>query len=295
MICNRERLFKSSYFKSYDGHVKELLLGDPMENLWEGIRDPCAAYFRDNNIRWSRGVHAIIDDQVLSAQASCLNHLFKIRDRQDVVSKMLQAIDSSIRYAALVDTGFIEFSFCSTSNYLMENDYGRGARCTFFDAVMIGVGEEGERTLFVVDWVYARGFYNIAIPDNVIQRYHPFIRSDSTPFIDSESGLLCFGSFFSLMKKTMLAHQMASHHDYGCTKYKVIQVCDPKNTGYLYGIRFPGISTRGQVDIWKRFLKEPETFHSLSPELFLVPMLEDADCSELRQYLSLRYGFGNTI
>ena len=89
---------------------------------------------------------------LLSSQIACVNHLYYIRQRKDLATAILKAIDNNVIEAVKVDTGYVEFEFIGKKNYLGEKSFTRGSNCTSIDAVMLGRDKQGKYRLFPIEW-----------------------------------------------------------------------------------------------------------------------------------------------
>ena len=83
-----------------------------------------------------------------------MNHLYLLRQRQDLASVVLRAIDEEVSEAETVDDGYVEFEFIGAHRYLNEREFSRGANCTSVDAFMIGRTGQGSRRAFLLEWKY---------------------------------------------------------------------------------------------------------------------------------------------
>jgi len=112
MISIRETFFKDPGNGIFYGKEREFALSDPIINLWEGIRYDAVDYFKRNNIEWwqSSG-DDLPTGHLLSSQIACLNHLYFIRQREDLATAILKSIDPDVDKAVPVDDGYVEFEF----------------------------------------------------------------------------------------------------------------------------------------------------------------------------------------
>ena len=91
----RDALFNDPGFGYYKKQLRPFVLQNSFLNIWEGIREDALSYFKDNKIGWwDSGV--IPTGHLLSSQISCINHLFYLRQREDLATAVLQSVDSSI-------------------------------------------------------------------------------------------------------------------------------------------------------------------------------------------------------
>lgn len=104
----REALFNDPGFGYYKTKLRPFVLTHPFLNLWEGIREDAPAYFKRYKIGWWDG-GTIPTGHLLSSQISCINHLFYLRQREDLATAILTAIDPTIVKALKVNAGYFDF------------------------------------------------------------------------------------------------------------------------------------------------------------------------------------------
>lgn len=160
LIEERDRLFKDPGLGLFSGIQREFVLREGATNLWEGIRADVIEYFARNSISWWKG-----DGNgngptghMLSSQVACVNHLYLLRQRQDLAKAVLRAIDPEVVEAEVVDDGYVEFEFIGSRQYLAERAFTRGANCTSLDAFMIGRTAHSGRRAFLVEWKYTEAY-----------------------------------------------------------------------------------------------------------------------------------------
>jgi hypothetical protein len=157
LVGERDRRFKDPGLGIFAGKPRQFVLSEASANLWEGIRADALDYFFRNNISWWQGTRAEPTGHLLSSQIACLNHLYLLRQRADLATALLQAIDPEVVGAARVDDGFVEFEFIGKSRRLEERGFSRGAHCTSVDAFMVGHTNYGRRA-FLIEWKYTETY-----------------------------------------------------------------------------------------------------------------------------------------
>ena len=88
----RDEMFKDPGGGVFKKAEREFVLKEPIQNLWAGIREDVVQYFKVNRIPfWDSGDEPT--GHLLSSQIACLNHLYFIRQREDVATNILQGVD----------------------------------------------------------------------------------------------------------------------------------------------------------------------------------------------------------
>ena len=159
-INNRQALFRDPGSGLFYGKERDFVLKDPSLNLWDGIREDAKQYFKQNGINWWKGSSNDPTGHLLSSQVACLNHLYYVRQRQDIATALLQQINAEIVEALVVDDGFVEFEYIGKKQYMKEKAFTRGANCTSLDAVMVGGTSKAKRVMFLIEWKYTEMYGN---------------------------------------------------------------------------------------------------------------------------------------
>lgn len=107
-IQNRDGLFQDPGGGMFMKKPRPFVLSKPELNLWIGIREDALDYYKSNHIPWWDSGNEPTG-HLLSSQIACINHLYFIRQRQDLATLILRNIDVSIQRAISIDTGFVEF------------------------------------------------------------------------------------------------------------------------------------------------------------------------------------------
>jgi len=296
IIPMRDSLFADAGGGLFSGSPREFVLADARLNLFEGTRAGAPAYFDRNNISWWKGTKSDGDNDagddlptghLLSSQVACVNHLFPLREDQARATALLRAIDPDVETAEIVDDGFVEFEFIGEKQYLREPSFTRGANCTSIDAAMIGRRIDGSRRLFLIEWKYTEEY---GVKDKYIEKrarvYDALIAAADSPLKPADPKAFYYEPFYQLMRQTLLGHELARHHDHGCTSYMHVHVCPKDNLDFHNRVTSPGLKGADVAEAWRNALKNPALFASTTPEALLAPLgLADP----WLQYLSARY------
>lgn len=287
----RDALFKDPGTGLFFGKQRDFVLKDTSLNLWAGIRDDAKHYFSTNRIPWWKGTGSDPTGHLLSSQVACLNHLYFLRQRKDVATTVLKRIDPSIQEAMPVDTGYVEFEYIGTRQYLKERAFTRGANCTSVDAVMLGSTADKKRVLFLLEWKYTEYY---ATEDLYIPRradvYDSMITSADGPFISNlDPRSLYFEPFYQMMRQTLLAWQFEKHGELDCSRCVNVHIIPKENKDLKETITTLSLSGRNIHDAWQKILKTPTKYISCDP----CEMLNDArnipDTKSWLAYLKARY------
>jgi hypothetical protein len=285
----RDRLFKDPGLGIFLGKPREFVLSEPAGNLWEGIRADAIAYFTRNKVPWWKGESDGPTGHMLSSQVACVNHLYSLRQRADLASAVLRAIDQEVIEAEVVDDGFVEFEFIGQCPRLEERAFTRGANCTSVDAFMIGRTAHGARRAFLVEWKYTEAYQR---EDNYIPErarvYDHLITAGDSPFKELAPRILYFEPFYQLMRQTLLGWLISKHQDYGCTSYRHVHVVPEQNAEFHSNVTAP-LEGRNVSDAWRSVIRQPESYITRTPAKFMRPIIDAQDSKSLTDYLDRRY------
>lgn len=286
----RDKMMKDPGQGDYSGKPRDFVLSDPVINLWEGIRDDAKEYFNKNNIKWWGAEKEEPSGHMLSSQIACINHLFFVRQRKDIATALLKAIDSLIVESAIVDDGNVEFEFIGKKRFLKERSFTRGANCTSVDAAMIGVRPDNSRVLFLIEWKYTEVYavQNKYIPDRA-KVYDALIKASDSPFKHLSPDAFYYEPFYQMMRQTLLAEQIVKYKDHDCNDYYHVHVIPKNNTELLNTITSPELSGNNITEAWKAILNRPQKYISISPEDFIRPTANCPDTKSILNYLEKRY------
>lgn len=296
ITAKREALFKDPGNGIFFGKERDFVLSEPLINLWEGVRYDAVDYFVRNNISWWQSDTAEPTGHLLSSQIACLNHLYFIRQREDVATAILKNIDPNIEHALLVDDGYVEFEFVGSNENkipfrLGEKSLTRGANCTSIDAVMIGLLKSGASQMFLIEWKYTESYSN---EDKYIKeraaRYDHLITADGSPFIEGvDARVFYFEPFYQLMRQTLFGDQSLAVRDYGISEYKHIHVVPMQNKELRERITSPQLTGKDLHDAWVKVLKDKNRFIGVTPEDLFEPVRGMAETKSILHYLEERY------
>lgn len=295
----RSLLFKDPGGGIFDNQPCEFVLQDQNLNIWEGVREDAIAYFRQNSICFWESINRP-SGHLLSSQIACINHLFFMRQRQEVATAVLQGVDRNVKNALRIeknenDNGFVVFEENGQRNYLNEKSRIRGAHSTSIDAVMLGEMKNGTRKLFFINWNYTESFcFQSKVIDDkgafCSQTYKPFLDDPASPIKSCDHEGLFIEPYFQLMRQTLLAHEMTKANEYGASDYTYLFIAPFENqellgvnvaANYLPGSKLP--------DTWSNLLKSPGKYVIQDPQGFMEPATYCNDTITITSYLKLRY------
>jgi hypothetical protein len=286
-----------------NGKVYPFVLKKPELNLWEGIREDAIFYFAENNIPWWEATESGPTGHLLSSQVACVNHLFLLRQRQDLATAVLRNLDSNIISAECLDDGYVEFEVIGQKNYLNERQHMRGANATSIDAVMLG--RKAKKNILVsIEWKFTENYggeclyieprwkiYNPLMEDG-----NAPINSDAARFSDIEPFKpLYYEPFYQLMRQTLLSWKMVDANEYGADDYLHLHIVPDENREMLEGItseKLQKTDANTPLDMqeaWESVLKDASKYRRISPKDFLEPLNDGKDTKSLLQYLKKRY------
>ncbi|MDR0909309.1 MAG: hypothetical protein LBM77_06035 [Spirochaetaceae bacterium] len=287
---------------SFKGKKYPFVLKHPELNLWDKIRDEAKAYFKDNSIPWWNETDEGPTGHMQSSQVSCVNHLFFLRNNQDMATSILKNIDNRIESAIKIDypdktAGYVAFEIVGKENYLHEKQHSRGANATSVDALMLGKKYDGKNELFVIEWKYTENYemnHSLYIPQRSM--YLNLLERFDSPIVmpmDNEQPFepLYYEPFYQLMRQTLLAWQMVKAGEYDCDEYVNLHVIPKANKELRLRNTSPGLRFKGKDlrSVWRSVLLKPERYVMISPDELMEPLQDTKDARSLIDYLQRRY------
>lgn len=289
----RDELFRDPGDGVFKKQKREFVLTEPELNLWSGIREDALEYYRSNNISWwDSGEEPT--GHLLSSQIACINHLYFLRQRQDLATFILRNIDISIQQAISIDSGFVEFEKVGCERLGKEKNLTRGANCTSIDAIMVGENIYGKRILFLIEWKYTESY----TPESKLkgesgqrrlEAYESLLRHPDCPIIHKNIKDLYYEPFYQLMRQTLLGWEMVKRKEYGAEDFIHLHIIPEENKGLKEKITSPGLSGADIEEAWKNTLRKPGKYVVLDPKEFLKPVFDSPDTKSITGYLEKRY------
>ncbi len=290
-ITLRDPFFNDPGQGLFLGKLREFVLKDSVLNLFPPIREAALAYFKDNQIPWWKDKVNRPTGHLLSSQIACVNHLFSLRDRQDIATEVLRGIEPTIKTALSIDDGFVAFEFIGKKQYLKERGFTRGANCTSIDAAMLGETKDNKRILFLIEWKYTESYERQSkyIPERA-KVYDHLIEAHDSPFVPGiKSETLYYEPFYQMMRQTLLAHQFELHRELDCGQCLHIHVIPDANKELKTTMTSPAIHGKTIHDAWAPLLKEPHKYRPIDPATLLKPASSLPDTTPWLEYLATRY------
>lgn len=290
-VLARNEIFRDSGNGLFRKHQYPFVLENPNLNLWEGVRKDALSYFESNSIKWWASEKLVPTGHLLSSQVACVNHLFFCRQRKDIATSILSALDADVLEAERVDDGYVEFEFIGEQQYLSEKAFNRGAYCTSVDAAMIGKLKNGERRLYLIEWKYTESYGNDdKYKSERAKVYDSYITDTSSPFQNYQDvKAFYYEPFYQLMRQTLLAEECVKNKDHGISSYKHIHVAPSGNIELLKKITSPYFKGSDIHEAWLNVLKKPNCFKAITPQIFLEPVWNCMDTLSIKSYLEKRY------
>lgn len=296
----------------YSKIERDFVLSQPELNLMESIRTEAEKYFNDNNIPfWNIGEARPVgvnkpSGHMLSSQIACINHLFFLRQLQDIATAVLKGIDNNVKIALRLDNdktdlGFVSFEVIGKKNYLNERRHNRGAYSTSVDAVMLAEMQNRSRKLFIIEWKYVeqyKGKQSKLVEKGGETRkktYLSLFQQEDCPIIIPElndtfiKGIF-YEPFYQLMRQTLLANEMAKAKDFGATDYIHLHLIPTANEELKLENTSNGILRGSSLqEAWTNLLKSPDKYKAIDPKDFLEPAKRFSDAMTTIKYLEQRY------
>jgi len=289
VVEHRDSIFRDPGEGVFYKKERDFVLKNPVLNLWAGIRDDAIEYFSRNSVVWWPSSD-IPTGHLLSSQIACVNHLFPLRQRQDLAIQVLKQVSLDFVSAVIVDVGFVEFEVIGAENYLGEKSHQRGANSTSIDAVMIGEKPDGSRTLVGIEWKYTESYTSESkyIPRRS-ETYDHLIHADSSPIRIDDPSKLYYEPFYQLMRQILLLSLMVANTEYGCSDFIHVHVIPSDNVDLRDRITSPKLPGENLSDAWKNVLKDESKYIVLSPDQLLSQIVNCNDALSIFEYLRRRY------
>jgi hypothetical protein len=299
-ISLRNEIFRDSGGGIFKGSERDFVLKEPELNIWAGVREDVIAYFKRHKIPfWDSGDEPT--GHLLSSQIACINHLYFIRQRQDVSTAILKGVDKDVKIALKmdngeIDNGFVDFEVIGKDNYLGEKLHTRGANSTSVDAVMLAEMQDGQRKLFFIEWKYVEQYKSqpskaLGESGNTrIKTYKTLLKSNDCPIKIADIEGLFSEPYYQLMRQTLLANEMVKAKEYGASDYQHLHIIPKANTD-LKDINTATGKLEGSnlKETWTRLLKTPEKYMAIDPKEFVEPARNCNDALTWIKYLEERY------
>ena len=238
----RDKVFKDPGGGIFKNTGREFVLTENHLNLWAGIREDAIHYFTENRIPfWDSG--ASPTGHLLSSQIACLNHLFFVRQREDIATEILRAVDNNVKTALKLsngqnDSGFVDFEVIGRDNYLGEKCHTRGANSTSIDSAMLAEMNNGRRKLFFIEWKYVESYGNYSKATDKggptrLRIYSPHLKEPDCPLENCSLEGLFTEPYYQLMRQTLLAHNMIKAGEYNAVDYMHLHIIPQSNRELL--------------------------------------------------------------
>jgi len=296
----RDKLFKDPGGGVFKNIEREFVLSERAANLWAGVREDAIAYFNRYSIPfWDSGSEPT--GHLLSSQVACINHLYFVRQRQDIATKLLQTIDKNVESAlrmdnGVPDNGYVDFEVIGAKNYLGEKQHTRGANSTSVDAVMLAKMRNGQRKLFFIEWKYVEQYKNQPSKaegesgQTRLKIYSPLLERSDCPFRITNMEGLFTEPYYQLMRQTLLANEMTKAKEYDATDYMHIHAIPTANKE-LKEINTAAGKLDGSTlhETWSNLLKSPDKYIAVDPKDFISSARDCNDVLSWLTYLEQRY------
>jgi hypothetical protein len=300
VIRLRNEIFRDSGGGIFKGTEREFVLNEPRLNIWAGVREDVIDYFKRHKIPfWDSGDEPT--GHLLSSQIACINHLYFIRQRQDIATAILKGVDKDVKIALRMDngesdSGFVDFEVIGADNYLGEKLHTRGANSTSVDAVMLAEIQDGQRKLFFIEWKYVEQYKSQpskALGESGktrIKTYKPLLDKVDCPIHSTDTDGLFTEPYYQLMRQTLLAHEMVKAKEYGASDYLHLHIIPMANTD-LKDVNTAAGKLDGSdlKESWTKLLKTPEKYMAIDPKNLIELARNCHDAMTWIRYLEYRY------
>ncbi|WP_430933616.1 PGN_0703 family putative restriction endonuclease [Saccharicrinis sp. 156] len=294
-------LFNGNTGGVYRGKERNFVLLNPVENLYEDIRDKAIQYFKENKIVWWPGGQEP-SGHMLSSQIACVNHLFFLRNDKEAALNVLKGIHPDfVEVCPDFEDGYIGFEVTSNGSYLNEVAPGkqqtRGANCTSVDAMMSGKLRNSKKIQVLIEWKYTESYPNSCKADGSSgatrqSRYNKLIQDPESPLkahVPMEN--FYYEPIYQLMRQTLLAWQMVKHkkRELQADDWIHIDVIPENNKQLRNKVYAPDLFADDLHQSWTSLLKEPGKYKMITQQQLLHPIFLNKSYNKQVEYLDTRY------
>ena len=331
-----ERLYKNyggGIYRIEDIKSREIIkdipvkhfLEDPVNNLYEGIRDKALEYFAQEKIKWWKVNNKNIIKQektyevtpndmptrdMLSSQVACINHFFPVRDDKESVLGIAKIICPDFVDVLPIETdkyfpAYIQFEAVSEIDHLNETELPgikppRGEYSTSIDALIYAIHKNGGKYLIPIEWKYTEEYEYSNSPDDKsggnsgktrLNRYSGLI--DNSLYLKNYSSYIntvyFYEPFYQLMRQTLWVEQMIKHKNDEIIKadnFIHVHIIPNENTELL-DLKYQ-VTGLPMKESWMNNLKYKEKYKIITP-MELINGIDKVKNRELINYLSNRY------
>lgn len=296
---------------SYNGIPRPFCLPNQYaeENLFSEIRQPILDYFAAHEIKWHRGHRPT--NHLCSSQICCANFLFPFADKPEALVELLRPLFPTIRRVCSMEQKeprpLVSFEWIGLQNYLREKVAGkrrrtRGALFTSPDAAVMFEHEGGARQIVLIEWKYAESYNSTYYGGGSQGRtrigiYRPFFEADDSPLEKSQLPRfenLFYEPFYQLLRQQLLANEMEKAQELGAQTVTLLHIAPARNVDF-HKVTSKELQPLGNspVDIWKRLVRKPDRFISISTEDMFgsFPAREFSELKEWWKYITARYSW----
>ena len=258
------------------------------ENLFEGIRVQALDYFKVNHIKWHDGHDGKPSNHLCDSQVCCANFLFRFTNEPELLASVLRPVFPTLKNMLPIENGqFITFEWIGQENYLGERVAAngkrtRGANCTSSDAAVLFERSDKKRQVVLIEWKYTESYSGTPLQvassgtDRRSIYRHLFdaedcpLRKELLPSFDS----LFFEPFYQFMRQQFLAHKMEAARELGAEVVSVLHIAPAHNKDFTR-VTSPELRSldSSATGVWKRLVREPDRFTSVSTEGLFAPIL----------------------
>jgi hypothetical protein len=280
------------------------------ENLFHEIRAVAFTYFAQQRIKWHEGQGDKPSSHLCSSQVCCVNFLFPFALRPRALLELLRPVFPTICQVLPMEKAFanqfVSFEWIGEKNYLGEKtrsgERTRGANFTSADAAVMFEREDGLRQIVLIEWKYTESYGDTSLrfaPSGTDRTkiYAPLYNGDHCPLNRSllpDFSDLFYEPFYQLMRQQFLAHEMEKAQELGADVVSVLHIAPARNVDFR-NVTSPALSSLAEsaVDVWKRFVRTPDRFVSLSTEELFghLPVDRLPELAAWWQYISQRYSW----
>ncbi len=278
------------------------------QNLFPPIQSPAMTYFTEGEIQWHDGLHGKPSNHLCDSQVCCVNFLFPLSEQPGYLAGLLQPCFPQIKCMLPAENDhYVAFEWIGAQNYLGEKIRGndqrtRGKNFTSADAMVRFERKDGRIQVVLIEWKYTESYggTSLEISKNGTDRkeiYRHLFNAPDCPLNKNllpDFSTLFFEPFYQFMRQQFLAHEMEKAHELDADVVSLLHIAPAHNQDFKK-ITSPLLIPLGDsaVNIWKRLVKDPDSFSSVSTEQFFGSFIrkESSEMKDWQNYISQRYAW----
>lgn len=282
------------------------------ENLVPEIRQSVMTFFHNHQIKWRGGWAHRPSAHMCDSQVCCVNFLFPLADKPDVLAEILRPIYPGIREMCRVEEdSYVSFERAkktggSAQPHSADQIILREALHTSADAIVAFIRKDGKKQVVLIEWKYAESFPPTKV--NAARQSYSDRTAVFQQLYESEDfplkkellpsvNLLFNEPFAHWLRLQYMAKEMELAHEEGADLVSVLHVA-PAHNREIRRVTSLALKTLGNTpaDVWRKLMKEKDRSACINTEELFgnLPVDRFPMISEWLKYIRLRYPWVNS-